>query len=217
MSVSNETSESDPRFLASLGMTIRALVFSSNCGCVTSYSAKIAPDYDNCFRSGDWARRRSLARREPVCAIARRTSKDSTGTEPAPRHAARNSQHERDSVGRTSTQRHYNPASLLSGPETFPRSKNIPASRSFFFTFLSKAGDQRSLTHQTQCRLAARRGRKVEITGFTTGGVPWNSSETRGKDSACASRKRIRPEADFACGNCHPNEFFLSGSGNWRQ
>jgi len=217
MSATNETSESDPRFLASLGMTIGPLVFSSNCGCVTSYSAKIAPDHDYCFRSGGWARRRSLARREPVCAIARRTSKDSTGTEPAPRHAARNSQHERDSVGRTSTQRHYDSPDLLSGPATFPRSKDIPASRSVFFTFLSKAGDQRGLAHQTQGRLAARRRRKVEITGFTTGGVPWNSSETRGKRSACASRKRFRPEADFACGNCHPSEFFFSASGNWRQ
>ena len=190
------------------------MVFSSKWGCVTSYSAKIAPDHDNCFRGGDWARRRSFARREPVCAIARRTSKDSGGTKPAPRHEARNSQHERDSVGRTSTQRHYNPANLLSEPETFSRSKNIPASRSVPFTFLSKAGDQRSLTYQTQRRLAAKHRRKVEITEFTTGGVAWNSSETSGKRFACPSRKRIRAEADLACKHCHFKESFLSGSGN---
>ena len=179
------------------------MVFSSNWGCVTSYSAKIAPDYDNCFRGGDWARRRSLARREPVCAIARRTSKDSTGTKPAPRHPARNSQHERDSVGRTSAQRHYNPANLLSGPETFPRSKNIPASRSIPFTFFSKAGDQRSLTHQTQGRLAPRRGRKVEITPLARAAVASNFSKTGSKRVALASRKRIGPEAGRAGSRRH--------------
>ena len=198
-------------------MTVRALVFSSNWGWVTSYSAKIAPDHDNCFRGVDRAWRRSLARREPVCAIARRTSKDSGGTKSAPRHKARNSQHERDSLGRTATQRHFNPANLLGRPETFPRSKNIPASRSVPFTFLSKAGDQRSLTHQTQRRLAARRGRKVEITGFTNGGTAWNSSETRGKRSACTSEKRIRSETDLPSGHCRLNESFSSGAGNWRQ
>ncbi len=95
-------------------------------------------------------------------------------------------------MGRTPTQRHYNSANFPSGAEAFPRSKNIPAPRSFPLAFLSKAGDQGSLAHQPQCRVAAGRGRKVETTQFTRGTAAWSFDKAGCKHLAVASRKRIR-------------------------
>src|SRR5438046_9491072 len=96
---------------------------------------------------------------------------------------------------RTSTQRHYNSADVLDGPKTLPRSKNISAPRSVSLAFFAETCDQRSLAHRTQCCLAARCGRKVEITQFTSNAVVWSFSKTDCKRCPVASRRRIRPEA----------------------
>ena len=58
----------------------KALIFSSNWGCVTSSRAKVPPNWVDCLWSSDRARRDCFARRELVCAIARDTSEDSAGT-----------------------------------------------------------------------------------------------------------------------------------------
>ena len=58
----------------------KALIFSSNWGCVTSSRAENQPTCGVPVRGSDWTGGRCLDRRELVCAIARDTSEDSAGT-----------------------------------------------------------------------------------------------------------------------------------------
>src|SRR5438046_6502898 len=95
----------------------------------------------------------------------------------------------------TSTQRHYNSADVPNGPKTLPGSKNISAPRSVSLTFFAKTCDQRSLAHRTQCCLAAKCGRKVEITQFTSNAVVWSFAKTDCKSWPVANRRRIGTEA----------------------
>src|ERR1700751_1059319 len=95
----------------------------------------------------------------------------------------------------TSTQRHYHSADVLNGLKTFPGSKNISAPRSVSLTFFTATCDQRGLAHRTQCCLAAKCGRKVEITQFTRKAVAWSFGKTDCKRFPVATRRRIRPEA----------------------
>src|SRR5437667_588659 len=97
----------------------RALIFSSNRGCVTSSREKIAPNCINCLGGGDCARRDCLARRELVCAIPRDTSKDSARIESAAWRLFEDSPDERDTLGRTRTKRHYHCAKLRRNPRSF--------------------------------------------------------------------------------------------------
>src|SRR6266480_2221694 len=118
---------------------------------------------------------------------------------------------------RTSTQRHYNSADVLDGPKTLPRSKNISAPRSVSLAFFAETCDQRSLAHRTQCCLAARCGRKVEITQFTSNAVVWSFSKTDCKRFPVASRRQIRPEARRPSGHQYVNYSFFTSSGDCRQ
>src|SRR5262249_34958844 len=97
----------------------QALMFASNWRCVTSQDAKAASADGDCSGGIDWARRGSLAWREPVCAITRRTSKDSAGTDTHSRGAAQDSQHECYAVGRTRTEWHHDSANLVHWSEVF--------------------------------------------------------------------------------------------------
>src|SRR6478672_3283106 len=94
-----------------------------------------------------------------------------------------------------STQWHYNSADVLNRPKTLPGSKNISAPRSVSLTFFATICDQRSLAHRTQCCLAAKCGRKVETTQFTSNAVLWSFSKTDCKRFPVASRRQIRREA----------------------
>src|SRR5262245_17286611 len=96
--VSRDWIEND-NYISHVKMSSGALVFASNCGCVTSGSAKIPPAGSD--RSGgiDWTGCGGFARSESVCAITRGTSKDSAGAESQPRRSAENSEYERNSVG----------------------------------------------------------------------------------------------------------------------
>src|SRR5262249_39325176 len=97
--------------------------------------------------------------RQSVCAITRRTSKDSAGTDTQPRCAAQNSQHERYSVGWTGTKRHHDSANLSDLLKTFSRGKNFSAAGSFPFAFFTTSGDQGSLASQSEsCLASGRRG-----------------------------------------------------------
>src|SRR6266480_1473730 len=109
---------------------------------------------------------------------------------------------------RTSTQRHYNSADVLDGPKTLPRSKNISAPRSVSLAFFAETCDQRSLAHRTQCCLAARCGRKVEITQFTSNAVVWSFSKTDCKRFPVASRPGSHQ---------YVNHSFFASSGDCRQ
>src|SRR4029077_1878750 len=95
----------------------------------------------------------------------------------------------------TSTQRHYNSADVFNGPKTLPGSKNISPPRSVSLAFFEETCDQRSIAHRTQRCLAARCGRKVEMTHFTRNAFVGSFSKTDCKRFPVASRRRIRPEA----------------------
>src|SRR4030095_13973186 len=111
----------------------RALIFSSNSGCVTSSREKTALDCIDCLGGSVCAWRYRPDRCEPVCAIARDTSEDSAGIKSPTGDNLRDPQHERDAVGRTRTQRHYYSANLPGGHESFPGGKNISAACSLPF------------------------------------------------------------------------------------
>src|SRR5438132_14431980 len=113
----------------------------------------------------------------------------------------------------TSTQRNYNSPDVFNGPNTLPGSKNISAPRSVSLTFFAKTCDQRSLAHRTQCCLAAKCGRKVEITQFTSNAVVWSFDKTDCKRFPGASRRQIRREARRPGGHQYVKcSFFASSS-----
>src|SRR4030095_8622377 len=97
----------------------RALIFSSNSGCVTSSREKSALDCIDCLRGSVCTWRYRPDRCEPVCAIARDTSEDSAGIKSTTGDNVGDSQHERDPVGRTRTERHYHSAHLPGNPGPF--------------------------------------------------------------------------------------------------
>src|SRR3954451_13966963 len=149
-------------------------MFASNWDCVTSESAKAAPAGGDCSRGIDCARRSSLAWREPVCAITRRTSKDSAGTYTHPRRAAQNSPYERHPVGRTRTEWHHDCADLLRGggpawgepcvgSEGVSAGRNFPAACSVRVTIFAAVGDQGGVPSQSQGYVAARLRRKMAV------------------------------------------------------
>ncbi len=82
---------------------------------------------------------------------------------------------------------------------------------------LRTACDQRSLTDQAPCRLAARRGRKVEITQVARSAVVWSFSKTASKHFPVATRKQIRPNDGPPYGYCAVNESFPGSSAFCRQ
>src|SRR6266478_6465083 len=116
----------------------------------------------------------------------------------------------------TSTQRHYNSADVPNGRKTLPGSKNISAPRSVSLTFFAKTCDQRSLAHRTQCCLAARCGRKVEITQFTSNAGVWSFSKTDCKRFPVATKRRIRREARRPGSHQYVNYFFFASSSDCR-
>jgi hypothetical protein len=149
-------------------------MFASNWDCVTSESAKAAPAGGDCSRGIDCARRSSLAWREPVCAITRRTSKDSAGTYTHPRRAAQNSQHERHPVGRTRTEWHHDCANVVRtagapsgrpciGSQGFSSGKNLPAAGPVRFAVFSAVGNQGGFPYQSERCVAGRRRRKMAV------------------------------------------------------
>src|SRR5207237_5280957 len=97
----------------------RALIFSSNWGCVTSPRAKATPGCVDCLWDSDCARRDSLNRRELVCAIASDTSKDSAGPQSATWHRNPNSSYQRDALGRAKIKQYYDCAEACCRLDSF--------------------------------------------------------------------------------------------------
>ena len=177
-------------------------MFASNWGCVTSQGAKTASAGTDCSGDIDRAGRSSPGWREPVCAITRRTSKDSAGTDPQSRRAAQNSQHERYPVGRTRTQRHHDSTNLLRRPQGFPAGKNIPAARSFPLIVFAAVGDQGSFPHQPQSCLAARCTRKMALAECASSAVTRCLHNAGFDNIAGGSRNRICSNECILCCYC---------------
>src|SRR6266568_4787495 len=135
----------------------KALIFSSNWGCVTSPGAKVATNCVDCLWSRDCARRDRLNRRELVCAIASHTSEDSAGTESTAWYRVANSQHQRDPVGGTRTEWHYDCAAVRCKLD------------SFSLALFSSASDQGSFARQPKRSLAAKCGGKMEVAVVARG------------------------------------------------
>ena len=139
------------------------MIFSSNSGCVTSSREKSALDCIDCLRGSVCTWRYRPDRCEPVCAIARDTSEDSAGIKSTTGDNVGDSQHERDPVGRTRTERHYHPANLPRESESFSRGENISPSCSLPLALFRATRDQRCLARQSKHSLGARRRGKMEI------------------------------------------------------
>ncbi len=76
---------------------------------------------------------------------------------------------------------------------------------------------RRLVIDQAPCRLAARRGRKVEITQVARSAVVWSFSKTAGKRFPVATRRRIRPADGPSYGYCAVDESFSASSAFCRQ